>query len=243
MNILILSAGIGKRLQPITLDTPKPLIKIGSETILGRLNRQLTSAFPGSRIWVNISYKPESFMEEFSKYHQRCIPSIIWEPRILGGARTLDFLYNISPGPTLVIHGDLVLGEEYVESLRAHLIRMAFSKSIIFCHTRPFRSARSVVEYDTNNFVTRFQERSGLPSTSDETVAVNSGVYFFAMRDFPFKSFKYGSDIASSQVSELISRKTLSTILIEEPRVSIDSHHALSAARASLKDSASEEGS
>ena len=31
---MILSAGFGKRLNPLTLDCPKPLLKIGEETLL-----------------------------------------------------------------------------------------------------------------------------------------------------------------------------------------------------------------
>ena len=34
MKAMILSAGYGKRLNPLTLDRPKPLLKIGSETLL-----------------------------------------------------------------------------------------------------------------------------------------------------------------------------------------------------------------
>ena len=31
---MILAAGFGKRLNPLTLDCPKPLLKIGNETLL-----------------------------------------------------------------------------------------------------------------------------------------------------------------------------------------------------------------
>ena len=33
---MILAAGIGKRMQPITLKTPKPLIQIGNKSLLER---------------------------------------------------------------------------------------------------------------------------------------------------------------------------------------------------------------
>ena len=44
MKAIILAAGKGSRLYPITLNKPKGLLKIGNETILDRLIRQFKEA-------------------------------------------------------------------------------------------------------------------------------------------------------------------------------------------------------
>ena len=36
---MILAAGFGKRLNPLTLDRPKPLLKIGKETLFGQIKQ------------------------------------------------------------------------------------------------------------------------------------------------------------------------------------------------------------
>ena len=40
---MILAAGFGKRIHPLTLETPKPLLKIGEETLLSNTIKFLVS--------------------------------------------------------------------------------------------------------------------------------------------------------------------------------------------------------
>ena len=41
MKSLVLAAGDGTRLYPLTLDRPKPLVKVGGQTILERILKKL----------------------------------------------------------------------------------------------------------------------------------------------------------------------------------------------------------
>ena len=45
MNIIIPMAGMGKRMRPHTLNTPKPLFKIAGKSIVERLIEDLMGAF------------------------------------------------------------------------------------------------------------------------------------------------------------------------------------------------------
>ncbi|MEC8460685.1 MAG: nucleotidyltransferase family protein [Pseudomonadota bacterium] len=55
MKAMILAAGLGKRLRPFTHHTPKCLLHIGGEPLLGRLIKQLASAGV-NQIMINVAH-------------------------------------------------------------------------------------------------------------------------------------------------------------------------------------------
>lgn len=54
----VLAAGLGMRMRPLTLDTPKPLLKVGGETMLDQVLDRLVEAGV-KRVVVNAHYKAE----------------------------------------------------------------------------------------------------------------------------------------------------------------------------------------
>jgi MurNAc alpha-1-phosphate uridylyltransferase len=64
MNVMILAAGRGERLRPLTDATPKPLVEAGGETLLGRhLARLAAAGF--RRAVINVSHLAERIVERF----------------------------------------------------------------------------------------------------------------------------------------------------------------------------------
>ena len=64
MNVMILAAGRGERLRPLTEHTPKPLVEAGGETLLGRhLSRLASAGF--SRAVINVSHLAEAIVARF----------------------------------------------------------------------------------------------------------------------------------------------------------------------------------
>ena len=62
MKAMILAAGEGKRLQPLTLKIPKPLLKVGSSSLIeDQINRLLNLGI--NDFIINISYLGEQIKE------------------------------------------------------------------------------------------------------------------------------------------------------------------------------------
>ena len=69
MNIkygMILAAGLGKRMQPLTLKTPKPLLEINNYTLLERAINLLIS-HGVKEISINVHYLPDQIKSFINK--------------------------------------------------------------------------------------------------------------------------------------------------------------------------------
>ena len=65
-TVMILAAGLGKRLKPYTNKVPKPLIKIGKETILEKIIKKLRK-YKVKKIVINVHYLKNKIKREINK--------------------------------------------------------------------------------------------------------------------------------------------------------------------------------
>ena len=63
---MILAAGFGKRILPLTLNCPKPLLKIGEETLLSNTLKFL-ELFGVEQVVVNVHYLEEQIIDYINK--------------------------------------------------------------------------------------------------------------------------------------------------------------------------------
>jgi len=63
---MILAAGFGKRILPLTLNCPKPLLKIGDETLLSNTLKFLES-FGIKQAVINVHYLREQIIDYINK--------------------------------------------------------------------------------------------------------------------------------------------------------------------------------
>jgi MurNAc alpha-1-phosphate uridylyltransferase len=107
-HAMLLSAGRGERLRPLTDHTPKPLVEVGGETLIERHLRRLAEAGIGEVV-VNLHHLGERIVERVGDGARLGVRvHYAWERELLetgGGIRAV--LDRLGPRPFLVVSADL----------------------------------------------------------------------------------------------------------------------------------------
>ena len=123
MNIkygMILAAGLGKRMQPLTLKTPKPLLKINNYTLLERAINLLIS-HGVQEISINVHYLPDQIKSFINRKKFKIKITISNEENLLldTGGGVLKGTQNFGDNPFFVINPDTVWGKHYLAELKS----------------------------------------------------------------------------------------------------------------------------
>ncbi len=112
---MILCAGFGTRLRPLTDELPKPLVPVGDRPLLVHIADRLVRAGVGELI-LNLHHRADEFSPVINTLSVKA--HVIHEQEIRGtaggiaGARAL-----LGPGPALVVNGDILCDAPFRELL------------------------------------------------------------------------------------------------------------------------------
>ena len=123
MNIkygMILAAGLGKRMQPLTLKTPKPLLEINNLTLLERAINLLIN-HGVQEISINVHYLPDQIKSFINRKKFKVKITISNEENLLldTGGGVLKGTQNFGDNPFFVINPDTVWSKHYLAELKS----------------------------------------------------------------------------------------------------------------------------
>ena len=126
MKAMILAAGLGKRLMPLTQHTPKPLILIGKKSLIER-NIFWLQQNGISEIIINVSYQGEMIIDYVSQKFPDLNTSFSKEDELLGtGGAILNVLPFFNEKPFLLMNADIFHNIEIKnlpqDTKKAHLV-------------------------------------------------------------------------------------------------------------------------
>ena len=127
---LILCAGFGKRLNPITLDMPKPLLKINDLTLLDHCIKLIID-LDIKKILINTFYLKEKFYEFFKNHNYKVDIEVVEDGSTIldTGGGILNLINKSNDQNFLVFNPDTIWNEKYIEEVN-EMIELFFSKKI-----------------------------------------------------------------------------------------------------------------
>ena len=116
---MILCAGFGKRLHPLTLSSPKPLLKIDGKTLLSN-TLNILEQFGIKQVVINVHYLGEQIIDYIKKNEfNMAITTVSEKDKILDtGGGILNALQHFSNEPFIVINPDTIWNSNYLEELK-----------------------------------------------------------------------------------------------------------------------------
>tara|TARA_B110000858_G_scaffold195764_1_gene252951 strand:+ start:4593 stop:5618 length:1026 start_codon:yes stop_codon:yes gene_type:complete len=119
-QVIIMAGGEGRRLMPLTMNTPKPLLKINSKPIISTIvDKFINAGF--ANISISVRYKSEMIIKFFQKNKYKGIVNFLKEAKPLGTAGCLSLIKKTKyTAPVIVINGDIITNINYDDLLNYH---------------------------------------------------------------------------------------------------------------------------
>jgi MurNAc alpha-1-phosphate uridylyltransferase len=116
---MILAAGFGKRLNPLTVDCPKPLLKVDDETLLSNTIRFLEN-LGIEQVVINVHYLKKKIINYIKKKNFNLIINIVEEKNVIldTGGGVLNAINHFSNKAFVIINPDTLWNLNYVSEFK-----------------------------------------------------------------------------------------------------------------------------
>jgi len=182
MKGLILAAGYGTRLYPLTLDRPKPLIKVGGKTILERLLRKFEELKICETVYVVTNDKFSDMVKKWGRDRTFSVELKVINDQThtnddrLGAIGDINLvLEKENPcDDVLIVAGDNLFEFDIADFVNFGEKKNKLSVALFDVKDRKLAQKYGVVVLDKDNKVCDFQEKSPSPKST----LASTGIYY-----------------------------------------------------------------
>lgn len=201
LDAVIMAGGKGTRLLPLTIDVPKPLLKVGEKPIMEH-NLDRLSLYGIDNYWFSLNYLGEQIEEYFKNGKEKNIKiNYVWENKPLGTIGALSKIKNFQNDNILLTNSDILTNLDY-EHFFLDFISQDADFSVV---TIPYHVDIPYAVLETlNNNITSFKEKPTY------TYYSNGGIYL--MKKSVLEFLPEGSFFNATDLMELLIKKGKKTI-------------------------------
>ena len=210
MKAMILAAGQGTRVRPLTYDLPKPMIPILGKPVMAYLVEHL-ARYGVTEIMVNVSYLHEKIEEYFGEGHQFGVQigysfegytndegEVVPQPiGSAGGLKKIQDFGGFFDETTIVLCGDALIDLDLKSALFEHRRKGALASVITREVPWDKVSSYGVVVADADGRITEFQEKPSQAAAKSNFIS--TGIYLFEPEVIDLipagKTFDIGSEL------------------------------------------------
>ena len=204
MRALLLAAGFGTRLRPMTYTIPKCLVTIKGKPLLEIWLERLTHAGIDNFL-INTHYLPEKVVDYINTSKYSAQVCLVYEDNLQGTAGTLLNNLNFFKGEDgLFIHADNYCLADFVAFQNAHFMRPKECLLTMMTFRSDNPSSCGVVELDERGIVIGFHEKIINPPTN----LANGAVYIFSAEflNLYIEKFNFATDFSTEILSLLVGK-------------------------------------
>jgi mannose-1-phosphate guanylyltransferase len=190
MKAMILAAGKGTRVRPLTYDLPKPMIPLLGKPVMAYLVEHLAK-YGVTEIMVNVSYLHDKIEEYFGEGHQFGVQigysfegytnddgEVVPQPLgSAGGMKKIQEFGGFFDETTIVLCGDALIDLDLKSALFEHRRKGALASVITREVAWDKVSSYGVVVSDPDGRITQFQEKPNQQQALSNFIS--TGIYIF----------------------------------------------------------------
>lgn len=204
MKAMLLAAGEGTRLRPLTLDRPKPMLPVAGRPVMEWILLWLRHHGVGAAA-INLCYLPEVVQDHFgdgSRLDMKVTYSV--EDEILGTAGGLKRLEPFFDEAFVVAYGDVLTDLDLRSLFSFHKAQTSDPHVTLSLYHAPNPWDCGIVGVDAQNRVTRFVEKP--PRDKIFSDFANAGVLILDQEVLEFVPKNCFYDISNDLIPDLLRR-------------------------------------
>lgn len=213
---MIMAAGVGSRLDPLTQDVPKPLVPIANSPIMDILFERLLE-IGVKDVVANTHYKAEQIIDRYKHNEMGINFSYVHEKELsgtAGGVKKCQFFFEKGED-FLVLSADGLSNADLKKGIESHKKSGAIASMGIKKIAMEEIPNFGVVVTDKKGFVKGFQEKPAIKDAKSD--CINTGIYIFNYKIFDYIPADSFYDFAKNVFPDLLSKDILiNTFPVEE---------------------------
>lgn len=215
IKAMVMAAGMGSRLEPITLMIPKPLIPVMNRPLMDIILSQLKKVGV-KEVISNTYYLAEQIIDRYKDNNLGVKFSHIKEEELsgtAGGVKKCQFFFDEGED-FIVMSGDILTTADIKKAVDFHKKSKAIATIGVKQIPHEQVSHFGVVVTDKDGYITEFQEKPSVDEAKSNLI--NTGIYIFNYKIFDYIPENTFYDFAKNVFPKLVDEKQINTFEVDE---------------------------